>query len=94
MIPETCDPTLTVTMAETSPVALTISLTGPRVTLSVRKTGALFRPQADAVRAAARIPGGLALAGSTRGELQICRKLIGGAAETTAFVVWLRDLAR
>src|SRR5205814_905339 len=30
MIPETCEPTLTVTMAETSPVALTISLTGLR----------------------------------------------------------------
>ena len=36
MMPETCEPTLTVTMAETSPVALTISLTGPRVTGSVR----------------------------------------------------------
>ena len=36
MIPETCEPTLTVTMAETSPVALTTSLTDPRVTASVR----------------------------------------------------------
>jgi len=36
MMPETCEPTFTVTMAETSPVAFTISLTGPRVTGSVR----------------------------------------------------------
>ena len=36
MIPETCDPTFTLTIAETSPVALTTSLTGPRVTVSVR----------------------------------------------------------
>ncbi|HMC35450.1 MAG TPA: hypothetical protein VKH65_13610 [Myxococcales bacterium] len=36
MMPDTCDPTFTVTMAETSPVALTTSLTGPRVTGSVR----------------------------------------------------------
>ncbi len=51
-------------------------------------------PQAEVVRGAARIPGGLALAGSTRGELQICGKLIGSSAEATAFVAWLRDLAR
>jgi hypothetical protein len=51
-------------------------------------------PQADAARAAARIPGGIALAGSTRGELQICGKLIGSSSETTAFLAWLRDLAK
>ena len=36
MVPDTCDPTLTVTTAETSPVAETTSATGPRVTASVR----------------------------------------------------------
>ena len=36
MMPETCEPTFTLTMADTSPVAFTISLTGPRVTGSVR----------------------------------------------------------
>ena len=35
-IPEICEPTFTVMMAETSPVAFTTSLTGPRVTASVR----------------------------------------------------------
>ena len=35
-LPETCEPTFTLTMADTSPVAFTISLTGPRVTGSVR----------------------------------------------------------
>jgi len=35
-IPETWEPTLTVTSADTSPVALTLSFTVPRVTGSVR----------------------------------------------------------
>src|SRR5262245_14690985 len=47
-MPDTCEPTLTVTNAETSPVALTVSLTVPRVTGSVRKAAAGFFPQAAA----------------------------------------------
>jgi hypothetical protein len=38
------------------------------------------------------VPGGIAAAGSTRGEVQVCRKLIGSPGETTAFLAWLRDL--
>lgn len=57
--------------------------------LGVRSFGT---PQADQLRAAARIPGGLALAGSTKGEIQVCGKLVGSPGEATAFVAWLRDL--
>ena len=41
----------------------------------------------------AAAPGGIALAGSTRGELPVCHKAVGSPGETTGFVVWLRDLA-
>ena len=48
----------------------------------------------DLARAVARIPGGIALAGSTRGELRLCGKPLGTTGEQTGFVVWLRDLAK
>src|ERR1051325_5058963 len=52
-MPETCEPTLTVTSAETSPVALTLSFTVPRVTGSVRYGTAAVFAQAEATRASA-----------------------------------------
>jgi hypothetical protein len=48
----------------------------------------------EAARAVARIPGGIAIAGWTRGELEICGRPVGSAGEQTAFLAWLRDLAR
>ena len=42
----------------------------------------------------ARIPGGLAAAGHTRGELPVCGKEIGSPGEQTGFVIWLRNLAQ
>lgn len=41
----------------------------------------------------AAIPGGIALAGQTRGEMLACQKPIGSPGEETGFVLWLRDLA-
>jgi len=46
----------------------------------------------DLIRGLARIPGGLALTGFTRGELLECGKPIGSQGEQTAFVFWLRNL--
>jgi len=53
----------------------------------------LGSPARERLAGVASIPGGIALAGSTRGEMPACRKLIGSPGEATGFVVWLRDLA-
>jgi hypothetical protein len=47
-------------------------------------------PESDALRAAARVPGGVAFAGVTRGELQACGKPVGTGGEVTAFLLTLR----
>ena len=46
----------------------------------------------DIARGLARIPGGIAVTGFTRGELAVCGKPIGTAGEQTGFLIWLRDL--
>ena len=47
-----------------------------------------------AVRGAAiaAVPGGLAIAGTTSGELVACGKPLGSSGEQSAFVLWIRDL--
>ena len=40
----------------------------------------------------AAVPGGLAIAAITDGELVACGKPIGSSGEETAFVLWIRDL--
>jgi hypothetical protein len=41
----------------------------------------------------ARVPGGLALAADTDGELIVCGKPVGSTGELTGFLLWQRDLA-
>ena len=50
-------------------------------------------PAIDRVAGIAAIPGGIAVAGSTRGEMPVCRKAVGTQGEATGFVAWLRDLS-
>ena len=42
--------------------------------------------------ALASVPGGLAIAATTDGEMLACGKPVGTAGEQTAFVLWMRDL--
>ena len=51
-------------------------------------------PGVDRIAGIAAVPGGIALAGSTRGEMPICSKVVGTAGEATGFVAWLRDLVK
>ena len=60
---------------------------GNGATRDVRVWGS---PEFDYARGVAAIPGGLAVAGFTYGELQICGKPIGAPGEQTAWVTWQR----
>ena len=62
-MPDTCEPTLTVTRADTSPVALTVWLTEPRLTASLRYAGAAacVQPAARAIKRVFRMAFLLAL---------------------------------
>ena len=42
--------------------------------------------------ALASVPGGLAIAATTDGEMLACGKAVGNAGEQTAFLLWIRDL--
>jgi hypothetical protein len=46
----------------------------------------------ESVGGVAAIPGGIAVAGHTTGEIPLCQKAIGSSGEQTGFILWLRDL--
>src|SRR5258705_12030507 len=92
-MPDTWEPTPTVTSAGASPVALTVSLTDPRVTGSVRKAAAGFCPQAAPTRAIiAEIKRNLApcvlMSASFRGDVDDRRSAMWSPGQR---IVWIGE---